>query len=138
MTTVKREELKVRDITDAIKTATGLVKENFLVGFDLTISLWEENLKVLSSQLDKWLSLQRDYINLVRDVSEKFPNEGVRMWSEGLKPLHAQTEWFTSLQRNYIRSTQNSSDKLTKDIIKLSQKSIERTFSAFEDYLNLK
>ncbi|MBI2486566.1 MAG: hypothetical protein HYW01_06340 [Deltaproteobacteria bacterium] len=127
MPEVKREELKIRDITDAMKGVSVLVKENFLVGFDLTISLWEENLKVLSSQLDKWLSLQRDYINLMRDFSEKLPNEGMKMWSEGLKPLHAQTDWFTSLQRDYIRSTQNSSNKLTKDLLTLSQKSIDRT-----------
>ncbi|MGH7808553.1 MAG: hypothetical protein ACRENT_10730 [Thermodesulfobacteriota bacterium] len=126
MTKVKREALKVGDSTDAIKAATGSVKENYLVGFELTISLWEENLKLLSSQLDKWLNLQRDYINHIRNISEKFLNEGMR-WSEDLKPLHAQTDWFTSLQRNYIRSTQNSSDKLAKDLLALSRKNIDRT-----------
>ncbi len=111
-----------------MKDVHGLVKENFLAGFDLTIFLWEENLKVLNSQLDKWLSLQRDYINLMRDLSEKLPNEGMRMWSEGLKPLLAQTEWFTSLQKDYISSTQHSSDKLAKDLLALSRKSVDRTF----------
>jgi len=127
MNKVNKEDLKVRDITDGIKTATGLVKDNFFGGFEFTISLWEENLKVLNSQLDKWLSLQRDYINLMRDLSEKLPNESMKMWSEGLKPLLAQTEWLTSLQKDYISSTQHSSDKLAKDLLALGRKSMDST-----------
>jgi hypothetical protein len=127
MTKAKNEALKVKNSEDAIKTATGLVKESFLAGFELTISLWEENLKVLNSQLDKWLSLQRDYINLMRDLSEKLPNESMKMWSEGLKPLLAQTEWLTSLQKDYISSTQHSSDKLAKDLLALGRKSMDST-----------
>jgi hypothetical protein len=123
--------------TDAIMTATGLVKENYLVGFELTISLWEENLKVLNSQLNKWLSLQGDYLNLMKDASEKLPNEGMRMWSEVFKPLSSPSDWFTSLQRNYLRLTQNASDKFTKDVLNLSQRYIERVSSAFSDYVSL-
>ncbi len=43
---VERKELKVRDITDAVNEITGLVKDNCLVWFEFTNSLWEENLKV--------------------------------------------------------------------------------------------
>jgi len=54
MAELKRHELKVGDITDIVKEATGLVKENYLVGLELTSSLWEKNLreKVLNSKLD--------------------------------------------------------------------------------------
>jgi hypothetical protein len=138
MTKAKRKVLKVRDSTNAIMTATGLVKDNFLVGFELTISLWEENLGVLNNQFNKWLSLQRDYINLMKDVSEKFPDDGMKMWSESFNPLiSSPTDWFTSLQRNYLRSAQNASGKFTKDVLNLSQKNIERVSSAFSDYLSL-
>jgi len=133
MNKVNKEDLKVRDITDGIKTATGLVKDNFFGGFEFTISLWEENLKVLN----KWLSLQRDYIHLMKDISEKYPHEGMRMWSEVFKPLSSPTDWFTPLQRNYLRLTQNASDKFSKDLLDLSQKNIERVSSVFSDYLSL-
>jgi len=54
MAELKRQELKVGDITDVVEEATGLVKENYLVGLELTSSLWEKNLreKVLNSKLD--------------------------------------------------------------------------------------
>ena len=136
MAAVKREE-KVRDITDVVKEASGLVKENYLAGLELTISLWEENLKALSSQLDKWFVLQGDYINLMRDLSEKFPTEVMKMWNGSLKPLNAQTDWFISLQKDYLGFVRSTSDKFTKDVLNLSQKNIERVFSAFSDYLSL-
>ena len=54
MAELKRQELKVGDITDVVKEATGLVRENYLIGLELTSSLWEKNLreKVLNSKLD--------------------------------------------------------------------------------------
>ncbi len=137
MAAVKKEELKVGDIADALKEASSLVKENYLAGLELTISLWEENLKVLNSQLDKWFVLQGDYINLMRDLAEKFPTEVMKMWSGGLKPLSTQTDWFISLQKNYLESVRSMSDKFTKDMLNLNQRNIERVFSAFSDYLAL-
>lgn len=134
MAKVKREELK--DITDATKELTDLVKEDYLAWFEFTTSLWEENRKVLNSQLDKWLSLQGDYINLMRDFSQKIPNEGMKMWNEFLKPLNAQTDRFMSIQKDYIESTRSASDKFTKGFLSLNQKSIERALSAFSDYVN--
>ena len=65
MAKLKRQELKIADITDAFKEISGLIKENYrLLGLELTSSLYEENLKVLSSQLDKRFVLQGDYMNL--------------------------------------------------------------------------
>lgn len=138
MAEVKREELKVKDITDTTKEITGLVKDNYLAWFEFTTSLWEVNLKMLSSQINMWLSLQSSYTNTMRrDNPQGSANEGIRAWNESLKTLNAQTDRFISLQRDYIESTRATSDKLTKDLINLNQKSIERILSAFDDYLNL-
>jgi hypothetical protein len=131
------EKKEPRDITDVVKETNGLFKENYLAGLELTTSLWEENLKVLSSQLDRWFALQRDYTNLVRDLSEKPPTEVTKVWGVGLKPLASQVEWFISLQKNYLASVKDISDKFTKDVISLNQKNMERVFSAFSDYLGL-
>jgi len=67
MAELKRQELKVGDITDVVEEATGLVKENYLVGLELTSSLWEKNLreKVLNSKLDS-IKLLRGGLHLTR------------------------------------------------------------------------
>ncbi len=78
MAELKREGLKVRDITDVAKETIGLIKENYLAWLKLAISLWEENLKVLGNQSDKWFVLEGGCINLLRDLSEKFPRERMK------------------------------------------------------------
>lgn len=90
MAKVKREELKVRDITDAVEGITGLVRDNYIAWFEFTTFLWEENLKMLSSQPNMWLSLQSSYMNTMRDISQRSPNEGIRAWNKSLKPLNTQ------------------------------------------------
>jgi hypothetical protein len=63
MARIKRQELKVGDITDIVKETNGLVKENYLSGHELTISFWERDRteKVLSSQLYRMKSSIRNY-----------------------------------------------------------------------------
>jgi hypothetical protein len=107
MAEVKREEVKVRGITDAIKDVGGLVKGNYLAEIKLKISLWEKNLreKVLSNPLIKLVALQGDSINFMRDFLEKFPkvsNEEMKMWNVGLNPFISQTDWFISRQKDYL------------------------------------
>lgn len=130
-----------RDISDTAKETIGLVKENYFTWFGFSTSLWEENLKTLSSQMDKWLVLQDNYINVMKGFSEKLPtnggNGGMEKWNVGVKPLIAQMDWFISLQKDYVGFVRNTSDKFTKDLTNLNQKSMQRVFSAFDDYLNL-
>jgi hypothetical protein len=137
MAEVKMPDLKIADITDVIKETNGLVKENYLAGFELTISLWEENLKVLSSQFDKWVASQKDCMNLMKDFQGKSSTEATNGWGIGLKPLVAQTEWFVSLQKDYLESVRVMSDKFAKDVINLNQKNVEKAFSVFSGYLGL-
>jgi hypothetical protein len=41
---------------DIANELTGLVKENYLMGFQLGLSHWEENLKVINNQIENgWL-----------------------------------------------------------------------------------
>ncbi len=74
-TELKRQKLKVGDITDIVKEATGFIKENYLAEIKHEISLLEKNLRenVLSNQLNKGIVLQGDYINLMSNLSEKSP-----------------------------------------------------------------
>lgn len=39
----KIEELKVRDYMDIVSELTGLIRENYITNFQLTLSVYEEN-----------------------------------------------------------------------------------------------
>jgi hypothetical protein len=54
-------------------------------------------------------------MNLMKDLSEKFPIEVMKItWEMSLKPLIAQTEWFISFQKDYLGSVRSTSDKFTE------------------------
>jgi hypothetical protein len=75
----------VEDLTEPVREITGLVKENYLNGVEFASSLWEENLKILNTQVDQWLNLQQDYIKAGGEYYEKFPKELVPFWNGNSK-----------------------------------------------------
>lgn len=75
--------------------------------------------KVLRSQVNEWFVLQGDYINLMRDLVEESPTQGMNMLSAGLKSLIDQTNWLISLQMDYLELVGGMyADKSTKDMTK--------------------
>ncbi|MGH7802596.1 MAG: hypothetical protein ACREOW_18555 [Thermodesulfobacteriota bacterium] len=71
----KYKELKVRDHTDIVRELTGIVRENCLMGFQLGLSFWEGNLKIISNQIEQWVTVEQEQITLIRDLFSKFPIE---------------------------------------------------------------
>jgi uncharacterized Fe-S radical SAM superfamily protein PflX len=61
-----------KDITEVVvDETTGFVRENYIKSFKLPISLWEDNLKFLNTQIEQRLSFQQDYINSVTEFYER-------------------------------------------------------------------
>ena len=129
-----KDTLKVKDLSEAIKGVTGLVRENYQNSFEFALSLWEENLKVLNAQVDQWLNLQQDYTNTVREIYEKFPKEVGPLWDG--KVVNSEVNRLLAFQKGYLGLVRNTSDKLTKETLSLTKKNIEKTFSLLDDYIN--
>lgn len=127
---LKAVETKVKDFTDTVKGLTGLVKESYLNGVDLYLSLWTENLKVLDSQVDQWLNLQQEYINTGKDLYGKLPKEMGTFYKAD------SVDRFVTVQKDYVASVRKVSDKFTKETLNLAHKNVEKAFSLFDDYLS--
>jgi len=134
--TEETNEKKGRDWTDIPRELTELVKENYLTGFQLGLSLWEGNLKILSNQIDLWMSAQEGYTKLMREL-EKFPPEMASFWSNSLKPVNGQTDKILALQKDYSDAVLNTSDRIMKEALTLTRNGVDRAFSMFNDYLSL-
>jgi hypothetical protein len=65
---------------DITRGLTGLVKENYLMGFQLGLSLWKENLKVINNQIEQWVAVQESYATQIRELFARFPAEAVNFW----------------------------------------------------------
>jgi cyclopropane fatty-acyl-phospholipid synthase-like methyltransferase len=131
------ETLKVKDFADMVKGITGLVRENYLNGFEFALSIWEENLRVLNTQVEQWHSLQMDYIDVIRGFYERFPKELATLWEENSKAFNRQFDRFVAFQKSYVDLVRNVPDKFTKEALNLAQKNTEMTLSLFDDYFNL-
>ncbi len=132
-----KETLKVRDLSETVRGITGLVKENYLNGVEFALSLWEENLKVLNTQVDHWLNVKKNYINSVRELYEKSPKEVVPFWNGNSKVINDEVDRLVVFQKDYTESVRSISDRFTKETLNLTKKNVEKALSLFDDYLNV-
>jgi len=128
----KRTVKVVEDFTDEVEQTTRFVRENYIKSFKLPISLWEENLKFLNTQIEQWLSFQQDYINSVIEFYDDFPG-----WNGNSKNTDSYFKYPLALQKSYLDSVRNTLDGFTKKNLDQIQKNIEKASSLFDSYLDL-
>jgi hypothetical protein len=134
----QKEEAKVSDFTENFKSLTGLVRENYLTSLRLFLSLCEDNLKFANAQFENCLTTQKEYAEQLKGVLEKFPGQTLGLWNGShQKSFDGTIERVSGIQRQYINLVKNASEKFTKETISLTQKTADKAFSFFEDYLNL-
>jgi hypothetical protein len=133
----EKEEVKVADFTEIFKGLSGLVRENYLSNLKITLSLWEENQKFANAQIDQFLATHKEYAEQLKAATEKFlPKEVVSFWNSGYsKVFDGNFDRLTEVQREYINLARSASEKFTKEAINLTQKTAEKAFSVFEEYL---
>ena len=129
----KKKAPKVEDSTDMeVEETTGFVRENYIKSFKLPISLWEENLKFLNTQIEQWLSFQQDYISAVIEFYDKFPG-----WNGDSKGTDSYFKYPLALQKSYIDSVRGTLDSFTKQNLSLIHENIEKASSLFDSYFSL-
>jgi GTP-sensing pleiotropic transcriptional regulator CodY len=128
----KKQAPKVEDYTNVVKETTGLVRKNYLNSIKLPLSLWEENLKVVSTQFEQWHKFQEDYINAVIEFYERFPS-----WNVNSKVTNGHFEHLVAFQKNYVSLVIDASNRLTKGTLNIVQKNVEQTSSLLDSYLSL-
>lgn len=133
----EKEEVRVADFSEVFKGLSGLVKENYLSNLKIALSLWEENMKFANAQIDQFLATQREYAEQVKAATEKFfPKEVVSFWNNSYsKVLDGSLDRVAEVQKEYINLARSASERFTKESINLTQKTAEKAFSVFEEYL---
>ena len=130
----EKKESKVKDFTDTIDGFTGMVRENYLNGLKLAISIWEENQKVLNAQVDQWLNFQKEYVKASREAYEKLPKEVKELWNGNAKAMNDEVDRMIAFQKEYVETVRGISDRVIKETISLTQKNVEKAFSLFDEY----
>lgn len=134
----KKETQRFKDVTNPVKELTGLVKESYLNGFEVAVSLWEENIKALNNQVDYLVNAEKDYAKSLKEFYSNLPKE-VNPFGFGngsSKALDDGVDRIVAFQKEYINAVRNMSDKVTRETRDLAHKNVEKAFSLFDDYLN--
>jgi hypothetical protein len=123
----------VEDFAEAaVDETTGFVRENYIKSFKLPISLWEDNLKFLNTQIEQWLNFQQDYNKAVMEFYDKFPG-----WNGKSENTDSYFKYPLALQKSYIDSVRSTLDSFTKQNLNLIHKNIEKASSLFDSYFDL-
>ncbi len=134
----EKEEVKVSDLTDNFKSLAGLVRENYLANLKLFLSLWEDNIKFANAQFEQNLLIQKGYADQLKGILEKFSGQTAGFWNGSQqKAFDSTVERISGIQKQYVNLVRNASERLAKDTVSLSQKTADKAFSFFEEYLNL-
>ncbi len=133
----EKEEVKVADFTEVFKDLSGLVKDNYLSNLKIALSIWEENQKFANAQIDYFLATQKEYADQIKAASERFlPKEVFSFWNTSYsKVFNGNFDRLSEIQREYINLARSASERFTKEAINLTQKTAEKAFSVFEEYL---
>jgi hypothetical protein len=132
----EKKETKVNDFTEAFHRLTGLVRENYLLRLEFGLSFLEESQKLADAQVEQFLATQKDYAEQAKATFERFPREAASFWNDSyLKSLNGNFDRLSGIQRDYINLVRNISEKFAKDTVRLTQKTAEKAFSPFEEYL---
>lgn len=95
----------------------------------------EEARRELKIEEIKYKTIQKEYKNLIKDIFDRFPNEGVNFWNGNSKFASAQIEKMILSQKDYSNIVMNASDRFMKEVP--HSKNIEKAFSLFDDYLSI-
>ena len=111
----KKETVKIiKDSADTVKDIRGLITDSYLNGLESASSLWEDNLKALNTNMDRWLDLEKDCINTLREFYKKFPKDALTFWNE-TNITNKRFGRLLTRQKHHIDSFRKTSDKLTKE-----------------------
>ena len=105
---VAKKELKPLEFPNAFGALPDLIMENYLISFEIGVSIWKKNLEFLANQMDQWVEMQREFNYMLRSLYEKSPFE-VMSFSE------------------------SSFNKLTRD----TMKTVEKNWLFLNDCINL-
>jgi hypothetical protein len=125
--------LRVRDYTEMTREFTGIVKENYLNGVQLGVSLLEGNSKMINAQSEQLLAAQKAYYTtLTTEIVERFSTEAVNFWNYNSRN-HLQR--VISFRKVFSNVVMNTSDRFMKEALLFMEKSVDKTLANFNAYL---
>jgi hypothetical protein len=105
---VAKKEVNPLEFSNNLNELPGLIMRNYLVGFEIGISLWKKSFEFLIYQMNQWAEVQEEYNDMLKSLYGKSTFEIMSL-------------------------SESPFNKLTKDTIK----TVEKNWFFLNDCINL-
>ncbi len=130
----KKQSLDVKDFTEPVKEFSKLLKDTYLSALDFSLSVTEENKKVLNEQVEYLYGVEKDYSKYVKGF---YDNVELPFGKVATEPFEQGIERVVNFQKSVLDSVNGVSDNVVADAHVVAKKNVEKAFSLFDGALDL-
>ncbi|OGE23334.1 MAG: hypothetical protein A3J42_00950 [Candidatus Dadabacteria bacterium RIFCSPHIGHO2_12_FULL_53_21] len=131
-----KQAYDVKDFTEPVKEISKLVKETYLNTLDFSLSVAEENKKVLNKQLDYVIEAEKDYVSSVKEFYGSLPKQNYPFakvdsgaFDDGLAKVF-------EFQKNLADSFKGISGNAAAESYDFAKKNVIKAFTMFDEALD--
>ena len=132
----KKKVFDAEEITSSVKEFSKLMKETYLNSLDFSLSVAEENKKVLNGQLDYLIGAEQEYVKSVKDFYADASGKETPFGKIDTKAFEEGFDRLIEYQKNAIDSVKGISDSVTTESYVITKKNLEKGFSLFDEALD--
>lgn len=131
-----KQAYDVKNFTEPVRELSKLVKETYLNTLDFSLSVAEENKKVLNKQLDYVIEAEKDYVNSVKEFygtfqkrDSAFPGVDPARFEDGFEKVF-------EFQKNLVNSINGISSNVAAESHDFAKQNLIKVFSIFDEALD--
>ena len=131
----KNKVFDTKEFTSSFKEFSKLVKETYLSSIDFSLSVAEENKKVVSEQLENIIEAEKEYVKAVKDFYAEAPVKDLPFAKVDTKAFEEGVDRLIDYQKNAFDSVKGITDSVTSESYVITKKNLEKGFSLFDEAL---
>ena len=132
----KKKVLHTEEFASSFKEFSKVLKETYLNSLDFSLSVAEENKKVINDQIDYFLGAEKEYVKSVKDFYAQAPVKDLPFGKFDTKAFEDGVDKLIDYQKNAIESVKGISDSVTTESYVIAKKNVEKGFSLFDEALD--
>jgi hypothetical protein len=132
----KKKTYDAKDFTQPVKELSRLMKETYLNTIDFSLSIAEENKKVLDKQVDYLMDAEKEYFSSVKDFYGMLPKDDLPFGKVDSKSFDDGWEKVLAFQKNFVDSFRGISDNAAVETHEIAKKNVLKAFSMFDETLD--
>ncbi|MEW6143903.1 MAG: hypothetical protein AB1598_02685 [Thermodesulfobacteriota bacterium] len=126
----------VKDFTEPVKELSKLVKETYLNTLDFSLSVAEENKKVLNKQLDYVIEAEKEYFSTMKEFYGTLPKQDYPFTKIDTSAFEDGIEKVFEFQKNLVDSFKGISGNVAAESHDFAKKNVIKAFTMFDEALD--